>query len=146
MRRPDDRAGKRWLRASIRRNARRAIATGLVDLVVPVEDIPKQLIRMKGNRPGPSVPDDDPFESNRPGSSLRHFAVAARARFRRYRDKTFLRRVHRRMQVVGVSTLDEYIARLQASRDEVVFLFRDLLIRVTSFFRDKETFETLESS
>jgi two-component system CheB/CheR fusion protein len=124
-----------------------AIATGLVDLVVPVEDIPKQLIRMKGNRPGPSVPDDDPI---RVESARLKVCAILRSQlghdFAGYRDKTFLRRVHRRMQVVGVSTLDEYIARLQASRDEVVFLFRDLLIRVTSFFRDKETFETLESS
>jgi two-component system, chemotaxis family, CheB/CheR fusion protein len=49
------------------------------------------------------------------------------------------------MQVVGTSNLGDYIARLEANHDEVVFLFRDLLIRVTSFFRDKETFETLES-
>ncbi len=63
--------------------------------------------------------------------------------FSGYRDKTFLRRVRRRMQVVNVVTLDEYVNRLQADREEVVALFRDLLIRVTSFFRDKETFETL---
>ncbi len=47
--------------------------------------------------------------------------------------------------MVSVSTLEDYIARLRADRDEVVLLFRDLLIRVTSFFRDKETFEALES-
>jgi two-component system CheB/CheR fusion protein len=114
--------------------------------VVPVEDIPKQLIRMKDNRLGPSVPDDDPIQVE---SARLKICAIFRSQlghdFAGYRDKTFLRRVHRRMQVVGVSTLDEYIARLQASRDEVVFLFRDLLIRVTSFFRDKETFETLES-
>jgi two-component system CheB/CheR fusion protein len=58
--------------------------------------------------------------------------------FSGYRDKTFLRRVQRR-------TIEGYISRLQSDHNEVVHLFRDLLIRVTSFFRDKETFERLES-
>ena len=38
---------------------------------------------------------------------------------------------------------EDYIAKLNADHDEVTHLFRDLLIRVTSFFRDKETFEIL---
>jgi two-component system CheB/CheR fusion protein len=63
--------------------------------------------------------------------------------FSGYRDKTFMRRVQRRMQVVNAATLDGYVTRLRTDHDEVVLLFRDLLIRVTSFFRDKETFETL---
>ena len=42
--------------------------------------------------------------------------------------------MRRRMQVISAETLEDYIARLQASHDEVVLLFRDLLIRVTSFF------------
>jgi two-component system CheB/CheR fusion protein len=47
------------------------------------------------------------------------------------------------MQVAGVMRLDDYIARLQADPDEVGLLFRDLLISVTSFFRDAEAFEAL---
>jgi len=122
-----------------------AIATGSVDLVAAVEEIPAHLLRMKGTRlaflarPGDSAQQVD-------GSRLQICAIL-RAQlghdFSGYRDKTFLRRVQRRMQVVNVATLDEYVNKLQADRDEVVALFRDLLIRVTSFFRDKETFEAL---
>ncbi len=65
--------------------------------------------------------------------------------FSGYRAQTFLRRVERRMQVVNASSLQKYIARLKSDHDEVVLLFRDLLIRVTSFFRDAEAFEALEA-
>jgi len=47
------------------------------------------------------------------------------------------------MQVTNASSLQDYIGRLHSDHDEVVALFRDLLIRVTSFFRDKEAFEIL---
>ena len=66
--------------------------------------------------------------------------------FSGYRDKTFLRRVQRRMQVVNVATMHEYVLRLRDDHEEGIALFRDLLIRVTSFFRDSGTFETLEQT
>ena len=56
--------------------------------------------------------------------------------FSGYKDKTFLRRVQRRMQVLGLALADVHRA-LEADRHEVVMLFRDLLIGVTSFFRDE---------
>ena len=66
--------------------------------------------------------------------------------FSDYRTQTFMRRVERRMQVRNAGTLHDYIARLQADHEEVVLLFRDLLIRVTSFFRDKQTFRRTRST
>jgi two-component system CheB/CheR fusion protein len=66
--------------------------------------------------------------------------------FSQYKDKTFIRRVHRRMQIVLARDYASYIARLRDDREECVLLFRDLLIGVTSFFRDAETFETLSRS
>ncbi len=48
------------------------------------------------------------------------------------------------MQVLQLTSYDDYIARLKADREQVVLLFRDLLISVTSFFRDSETFAALE--
>lgn len=122
-----------------------AIATGSVDLIAAVEEIPGHLLRMKDTRFAPLEPAADP-EQEVNASRLQICAIL-RAQlghdFSGYRDKTFLRRVQRRMQVVNVTTLDDYVKRLQADSAEVVSLFRDLLIRVTSFFRDKDTFETL---
>ena len=123
-----------------------AIATGAIDLIAPIEEIPGHLMRMKGSRPSVLK---SPVESAQDVDALR-LKICAVIRtqlghdFSNYRDKTFLRRVQRRMQVVDVDTLEAYANRLQSDRAEVVLLFRDLLIRVTSFFRDKDAFETLE--
>jgi two-component system CheB/CheR fusion protein len=123
-----------------------AIATGSVDLIARIEDIPGHVMRIKGNPVRPEAIEEvaDTVEAAR----LKICAIL-RANlghdFSGYRDRTFLRRVQRRMQVVGAVTLEDYIARLQSDDAEVILLFRDLLIRVTSFFRDEETFETLET-
>jgi two-component system, chemotaxis family, CheB/CheR fusion protein len=122
-----------------------AIATGSVDLVAPIEDIPGHLLRLRGRDvPAPIAAEHEVTDALRLRicsliqSQLGHD-------FSGYRDKTFLRRVQRRMQVVNAASMEEYYARLQQDPREVVLLFRDLLIRVTSFFRDKETFEILET-
>jgi len=123
-----------------------AIATGSVDLIAPIEDIPGHLIRIKGQ-----YADRDADEGSADGIDTVRLEICAILRskighdFSGYRDKTFLRRVQRRMQVVGVGTLTEYATRLQTDHEENLLLFRDLLIRVTSFFRDSEAFETLEA-
>ena len=124
-----------------------AIATGSVDLIAPIEDIPGHLLRIKGI----AAPVSDSTDDSKPAVDTARLRICEILRaevghdFSGYRDKTFMRRVRRRMQVISAETLEDYIARLQASHDEVVLLFRDLLIRVTSFFRDKETFATLEA-
>ena len=123
-----------------------AIATGAVDLVARVEDIPTHLLRLRGSRATPIPRTEGPASTD---PARLEICSILRAQLGHdlsgYRDKTFLRRVQRRMQIVNLATLEDYILRLRADRDEVVLLFRDLLIRVTSFFRDKETFAALES-
>ncbi len=66
--------------------------------------------------------------------------------FTSYKDRTFFRRVHRRMQVLQLETADGYMARLRQDPEEVARLFRDLLIGVTSFFRDADAFESLAAT
>ena len=55
-----------------------------------------------------------------------------------------MRRVQRRMQVTRVTKYDDYVRLLETDREQAVLLFRDLLISVTSFFRDADTFSVLE--
>lgn len=122
-----------------------AIATGAVDMVASVEGMPDHLIRLHRMRQQvtelPAVPPEQ-VEAAR-------LAICAILRgqlghdFSGYKDKTFLRRVQRRMQVLNIEALPDYVVRLEQDRDEVVLLFKDLLIRVTSFFKDGETFEVL---
>ena len=121
-----------------------AIATGAVDLIAPVEEIPGHLLRLKDARIE-VVQNGDVADS----VNAARLAICALLRthlghdFSGYRSQTFLRRVERRMAVVNARSLQDYILTLKAEPAEITLLFRDLLIRVTSFFRDQETFQTL---
>ena len=122
-----------------------AIATGIVDIVAPVGEMPAHLLRISGLTH--TAPDLSAAELT---DALRlEICDLLRARIGHdlsgYRRQTFLRRVERRMQVVGARTLQDYITVLKQTPAEAGSLFRDLLIRVTSFFRDQETFETLRT-
>src|SRR5579871_1754902 len=65
--------------------------------------------------------------------------------FHGYKQNTFLRRVQRRMQVVQIDEISDYVEFLRDDMDEALHLFNDLLIGVTEFFRDKREFEVLET-
>ncbi|NNM75183.1 CheR family methyltransferase [Enterovirga aerilata] len=83
------------------------------------------------------------------GASLTRIAEILRNKtgndFHGYKQNTFLRRVQRRMQVVQINDVAEYVEFLRTDKDEVTKLFNDLLIGVTQFFRDKREFEVLET-
>ena len=121
-----------------------AIATGAVDLVAPVEEIPGHLIRLTNTHV--EIPHTGSAEAMVEKARL---AICTLIRshlghdFSGYRSQTFLRRVERRMVVTNATTLDAYIGKLKADPQEINLLFRDLLIRVTSFFRDQQTFQLL---
>ncbi len=122
-----------------------AVATGMVDLVAPADEIPGHLIRLRTVRAAP--PDGSAAEEDT--EALRQEICAVlRAQighdFSGYKDKTFLRRVGRRMQVLNIACMPDYVARLRDDHLETQMLFRDLLIRVTSFFRDEHAFDTIE--
>ena len=63
--------------------------------------------------------------------------------FSLYKNATLERRVERRMSLGGEHNLERYVARLQTDPDELDALYRDMLVDVTQFFRDKEAFEFL---
>src|SRR6185312_7483561 len=66
--------------------------------------------------------------------------------FRGYRRPTLLRRIERRMGIVGVSSLSGYAQVLRDRSNEAPSLANDLLINVTGFFRDPEAWEALRES
>jgi len=63
--------------------------------------------------------------------------------FSGYKPKTFFRRVQRRMQILQINDPDLYLRHLEQEAAEAITLFRDLLIGVTSFFRDADAFSIL---
>jgi two-component system CheB/CheR fusion protein len=126
-----------------------AIATGAIDLVLPVEAMGPRLAELgHGLNSEPADHDAPVHEGDSTAKALHEISAILFKQlghdFSGYKPKTFLRRVRRRMQVRGSATLDEYVAALRKDTDEVTQLFRDLLIGVTSFFRDPAAFAALE--
>ncbi|MGK2857826.1 MAG: CheR family methyltransferase [Thermoanaerobaculia bacterium] len=125
-----------------------AIATGLVDFVLRPAEMPAQLIAYAGHAYGHAQ--KAPVAGRAPDvdKNLKRIFALLLARTRRdfsqYKRNTVIRRVERRMAVHQIESQDDYIRYLQANATEVDALFRDLLIGVTSFFRDAEAFDALE--
>ncbi|MCB0128010.1 MAG: hypothetical protein KDE58_37355, partial [Caldilineaceae bacterium] len=126
---------------------RSAIATGLADLVAPVAELATQLVSAKRTRAALELPSDPTNLSNAAEQLLVQILTQLRLRtghdFSGYKRGTILRRIGRRMQLVQAPTLGDYIQRLRQSDEEAELLYRDLLIHVTEFFRDREAWETL---
>jgi len=129
-----------------------AIASGIVDMVIASDQIGAKLAACVRSFSSLQSMVDENGRQRRGESAaaaIKQICETLRRRvghdFEGYKEKTFMRRIQRRMQVLQVATLPEYSEKLQALPDEASLLFRDLLIGVTSFFRDQETFEALES-
>jgi len=126
---------------------RSAIATGVVDVVAPVRELAAHLVtvlRLK-QKTGSLV---EQAEHN--DDLLRRIFSHLRARtghdFSKYKRSTMLRRIVRRMQVTRREDLQGYYSALRDDLDEAQALMSDLLISVTTFFRDRDLFEQLQRS
>jgi len=126
---------------------RSAIATGLVDYELPPSEMPAQLMAYVarafslGNRPVSSA-------APKAETALKKAFVLLRSQtghdFSQYKPSTIRRRIERRMAVHQIESMDGYVKYMQQTPAEVEALFRDLLIGVTSFFRDPEAFSAFE--
>lgn len=126
-----------------------AAATGLVDHVMPVEAMPAMLIdyeRHLGEVRNKKGPDGIRRDS---AQQLVQICTLLRTRlghdFSQYKEKTLIRRIQRRMQVLQIDGVADYIERLRKEPAQLDLLFRDLLIGVTQFFRDPDAFAALAS-
>jgi len=141
---------------------RAAIATGIVDWVLPVEEMPRRLIDYRENAKRLKLPPVDvplPGDAEqaarrqsvqkRDEAALQEVLSFLRMRmghdFSYYKRATILRRVGRRMQVNGCEDTSSYLDYLRTHIGEAGALLQDLLISVTNFFRDREGFEALEA-
>jgi two-component system CheB/CheR fusion protein len=124
-----------------------AIAAGVVDFVIPADSMPVKLASLIRGlvEPGKTaIPDDESEAAQKIRSDICALLLRQVGHdFTGYKNNTFMRRVHRRMQVQEVDRLIDYVTRLHEDAEEVAALFRDLLIGVTNFFRDTEAFATL---
>jgi two-component system CheB/CheR fusion protein len=127
---------------------RSAIASGVVDVVTRVAEMPAAIARFARTRPRLHIPEDDNDELGRDEDRLLQKVYAQiRARaghdFGQYKKSTILRRIARRMPLYQVETLDAYLEVLRRDPQEIRSLSEDLLITVTEFFRDERVFEHL---
>jgi two-component system CheB/CheR fusion protein len=122
-----------------------ALRTGVVDHVLPPEGMPDVLVRYAQHWRTSATPETRLTDAAAHG--LQHVFALLQARtkhdFRHYRKKMIMRRIQRRMALLQIGDWDSYVDHLQTHEEEVHALFRDLLIGVTSFFRDPEAFQAL---
>ena len=125
---------------------RSAITAGVQDFILPINEIPELLIKYSKNRN--FKPLKKTLEVVKTKDLLGKIFILIRnetgCNFGDYKDSTVIRRVEKRMAINQITKLEDYIKYLQKNTEEVQKLFNELLIGVTSFFRDREPFETLK--
>ncbi|MEO8428005.1 MAG: chemotaxis protein CheB, partial [Verrucomicrobiota bacterium] len=126
-----------------------AIAAGVVDFILSPEGIARELARI-GRHPYLSLPPAARTEEVLPASEgdlSKVFLLLRSATgvdFACYKPATLKRRIVRRMVLHKIESLANYVRFLRQTPAEVDALYHDLLINVTSFFREPHTFETLK--
>ena len=124
-----------------------AIASGCVDFVMTPPAIAREIARIRHH---PYIADGHKKESALLGDEsemdqiFRLLRRVTRVDFSGYKSPTIARRIQRRMALQKIDSLKNYGAFLQREQPELIALYHDLLISVTSFFRNPEAFEALK--
>jgi two-component system, chemotaxis family, CheB/CheR fusion protein len=127
---------------------RSAISTGLADYVLPVEEMPSRMIgyiTLASPRKGTAavtVPERQPRSYDKILMLLRSNTGHD---FSLYKKNTILRRIERRMNLHNIDEPAAFFRFLQEHPGEIQLLFKELIIQVTSFFRDPKAFEVLKT-
>ncbi|SLM48132.1 CheB methylesterase:MCP methyltransferase, CheR-type [Nitrospira japonica] len=121
-----------------------AIDTGVVDYVAPPQELPLKLMAYVTH--STRVRQDQALVDRTPNGLSKIYALL-RAHtehdFSFYKKNTIYRRIERRMNVHQISSLGKYAHFLQSNPQEIDLLFKELLIGVTNFFRDPDSFVAL---
>jgi two-component system CheB/CheR fusion protein len=137
-----------------------AIAEGVVDMVLSPQDIANELVMLSKKTelmskiisiPSNNEVTEEPEQGTLVDDEdvvniLRLLKKATGVDFLHYKRSTIGRRILRRMLLYKLETAKEYLHFLQSRPGETNLLYQDLLIHVTSFFRDAETSEYLQKS
>ena len=124
---------------------RSAISTGLADFVLPPDQMPRQLQAFIKHPYVAKTERSESLISNEDGL-LRIFALLrekCKVDFTYYKPSTVIRRIERRMSINQVEDVRDYVTFILSNPSELTTLYRELLIGVTSFFRDQEAFDFL---
>ena len=125
---------------------RSAIDAGLADVVAPAEELPGRIIAYLKHAPLIARP--DPSLEGKTQSALEKVFILLRTQtghdFSLYKKSTIYRRIERRMGLHQIDKIATYVRFLQENPQEMELLFKELLIGVTSFFRDPPAWEQLK--
>ncbi len=124
---------------------RAAMSTGMADFVLPVAEMPPRLLAFATHPYVARPPRSSPLllEEDRLARIFAILREHTRVDFTSYKQSTIVRRIERRMTVNQIHDLSEYVALMESRRSEVTALYRELLIGVTSFYRDPEVWDEL---
>jgi len=128
-----------------------AVAAGCVGAVLPPAGIARELVRisrhpsrwLSGRPASEAEQGDDGAEGKALDELVRRLSRSSGIDFLNYKQATIRRRIQRRILLLRLERLDEYLAYFDEHPEEALTLSRDILIHVTRFFRDPEVFEAL---
>ncbi len=128
---------------------RSAYASGSTDFCLPPKEIGEQLARMVA-QPGvegvPGAPAPAPHYQDQLGKLIVLIRAAVGTDLSHYKLATVERRIEGRMSLHNIGRLEDYVRYVQENRDEVKALYNDMLITVTSFFRDPVAYQALKDN
>jgi two-component system CheB/CheR fusion protein len=126
-----------------------AVSTGLADLILPIGEMPDNLIALVGQG-RKLLPEHQPEPEDEATDLIKKILMLLRAKtghdFYQYKRNTIIRRIDRRMSVHRLDRMKDYVRLLQQHPQELDILFKELLIGVTSYFRDSEAFAALRQT
>ncbi|MEO8173677.1 MAG: chemotaxis protein CheB [Sediminibacterium sp.] len=123
-----------------------AIDSGVVDFILPPENIPGQLLKLNNTFRNSVVDEEGKLQRTNEECFSQILSILKIRRgvdFTHYKQSTVRRRITRRIALSMNDTLINYLAYLKDNLEEQDTLFQDLLIPVTQFFRDTKVFEML---
>lgn len=131
-----------------------AISSGVVDFILSPEEIADELVRISKNgfleknakqkdKKEETVVEDNNYDLN---TIFELLLKQTGVDFSHYKMPTIKRRINHKMQQYGIKTIEEYAKLLFKKNNEIEILYTDLLINVTSFFRETETFKFLKTN
>jgi two-component system CheB/CheR fusion protein len=125
-----------------------AINTGLVDYILPVEDLPGKFMNWAesyNQHPSVEISLKEEQLQELMQKVCNMILRETGNDFSQYKLNTVSRRIESRMNSLRIRNLIKYVAYLEDNAEEIIILFRELLIGVTNFFRDEDSFEVLKT-
>jgi two-component system, chemotaxis family, CheB/CheR fusion protein len=122
---------------------RSAIAAGVADHILPPEEMPRHMVEQASRQAPAFAGEADALTSATADAICDLLRIKTGHEFAGYKRTTLVRRISRRMDDLKMRSGEEYLARLEQDSSEAPHLFKEMLIGVTSFFRDPSAFDAV---